>query len=549
KLCIFAHYNANGDIDAATFRYIDAIKRAGYATLFVAATERLPDETAERLKQCCAVVLTRPNGGLDFASWKAAMQAFPCVFEAEELLLANDSVWLVNPLEGVFSRMEQESCDFWGLTASRERRPHIQSYFLCFRSSCLRNAAFRKFWNSMGVLHSKNLAIRCYESTLTQTLALSGLRGASFIPPQAFASGDNPTLAHGVDLLELFEFPVIKKQLIRENPERKPLVRLASRALPPDVNLEAGSALPPASVLLPTYNGAAWIASFLASCRLHEHGDILICDDGSSDATTAVIERVKQQRGLRISLRKGARLGVMRNVSRLLEDLEKPYFLLADQDDIWEKDKISALFEAMRRLEADHAAGAPLLVYSDAALINTENAVTHPSYFRATRTPPAWSESFRNALVMSNAPGCTMLGNRALAKAALPIPGEAFMHDWWLLLVAGALGGVRAVDAPLVRYRQHGANLMGAAIWGVRSMCSRFASGRARGRGLIRKTQAQAAALLTHCGHAMPSDKRTLCAAWAGMPERFWIKRVRICLEMGFKKPGMARNGGLLVCV
>jgi hypothetical protein len=236
------------------------------------------------------------------------------------------------------------------------------------------------------------------------------------------------------------------------------------------------------------------------------------------------------------------------NVSWLLEHLEKPYFLLADQDDIWEKDKIPALFEAMRRLEEDYGPNAPLVVYSDATLINADDAVTQPSYFKATRTPPRWSENFRNALVMSNAPGCTMLGNRALARAALPIPGEAFMHDWWLLLVAGSLGGVRVVNAPLVRYRQHGSNLVGASIWDARNICSRLASGWTRGRKLIRKTQAQASALLSHCGHAMPSDKRKLCDAWAAMPEQLWITRIRTCLDMGFRKPGMARNGGLMLC-
>ena len=84
------------------------------------------------------------------------------------------------------------------------------------------------------------------------------------------------------------------------------------------------------------------------------------------------------------------------------------------------------------------------------------------------RRPP----SFRNALVQSLAGGNTMLFNRAartlLAKASAR--SDFVSHDWWAYLIVTAAGGkVRYEPRPLVRYRQHGANLVGANVsWQAR---------------------------------------------------------------------------------
>jgi hypothetical protein len=52
--------------------------------------------------------------------------------------------------------------------------------------------------------------------------------------------------------------------------------------------------------------------------------------------------------------------------------------------------------------------------------------------------------------------------NPALVQLALPIPDEAIMHDWWLSLVASAFGQRHYMAEPLVLYRQHSANAVGA---------------------------------------------------------------------------------------
>jgi len=78
--------------------------------------------------------------------------------------------------------------------------------------------------------------------------------------------------------------------------------------------------------------------------------------------------------------------------------------------------------------------------------------------------------------------GCTAVLNRACLDAALPIPREAVLHDWWLALVAMAaagLGGVAPMGGLAAALGSAGAGVgwlaVGAATDSVRNP-GRFAS-------------------------------------------------------------------------
>lgn len=559
KVCLFAHFDHQNRVDDSVFLYLDELRRAGYTLIFITSTRFLAAEDIENLKTRCAGIFQRENSGLDFASWKAALLALPELFQAQELLLANDSVYgPVAPLGSVLAAMKRRKCDFWGLTASREGRPHLQSYFLVFRARALRHAAFARFWAQVEALDQKRLIIRCYETTLTQRLALAGLSGAAYAPLAA-DSAKNPMLRHGLELARNSGLPVIKRQLLGDNPERISLahwdIGFAEPKLPVAIRahlarlgnaLPAGEQHPSMTVLLPTRNGAPWLDEFLASCLKTPDIRLLARDDASTDETPALLQRWRERYPGQMEVHSGPRLGVRANVGWLLNRLDTDYFLLADQDDIWEECKIPALTEAMQRLELRLGRETPLLVYSDASLIDAAGHEFQPSWFAAAGFPPAWSEHLRNALVMSNAMGCTMMGNAALARAALPVPETAFMHDWWLLLVALALGVARVVNAPLVRYRQHGKNTLGADIWRG-NLLRKCIGGLRRSRSNIRQTRIQAEALLQRYGRDMAQERLAMYRAWADRHSS-WPVRVGSCLRLGFRKPGLLRNGAFLLC-
>ncbi len=304
---------------------------------------------------------------------------------------------------------------------------------------------------------------------------------------------------------------------------------------------------PPYTILLATYNGANYLFDFLQSCSFTKDADIVVRDDGSSDETLAIIQNYAKAYNIELKILTGEKLGARGNFSKLLEQVEKPYFFFADQDDIWEKHKIPTMLQVMQELESKYGQNTPLLVYSDASLMSEDGNIFHNSFYKASTLPYKWNESFRNILVMPHVPGCTMLGNRALAKAAFPVPEQAIMHDCWVLQIAGALGKIVEVTMPLVRYRQHSSNAMGANVLTLRNIVKKTLDLRKSRRKGIIQSQRQAMALLGHCGHMMDFEKQKICNAWGMAERKSWLSRRIVYLKYGFRKAGFIHNAVLWI--
>jgi len=153
-------------------------------------------------------------------------------------------------------------------------------------------------------------------------------------------------------------------------------------------------------------------------------------------------------------------------VNRLLEATEAPYVALADQDDIWLPHKLEASLALLQNVEQRHGDEMPLLVHSDLELVDGAGMSLGCTYLQRQRLDPLRTAS--EHLVLTNVvTGCTVLLNRALLQKALPIPAEALMHDWWLALVASGLGEIAFLPEPMVLYRQHHSNVLGAQGLGL----------------------------------------------------------------------------------
>jgi len=241
------------------------------------------------------------------------------------------------------------------------------------------------------------------------------------------------------------------------------------------------------TVLLPTCNGAAFLAPQLASiAQQRRPPDLLvISDDGSRDETCTIATRFARTAPFEVVIRRGPQAGLAANMRSLLADCPAGYIALADQDDVWLPHKLA---QALTRLDTHKA---PCLyaarrVVTDAALI--PHGLT-----RLPRTAPGFS----NALRRNIAPGNTVVLNPAaqvLARTAAqhtgPLPA---FHDWWLYQLITGAGGEMMFDAdPVLYYRQHHGNLFGASA-GMRARLWRL---RTRYNGTYRTwVHAQCAAL------------------------------------------------------
>ncbi len=216
------------------------------------------------------------------------------------------------------------------------------------------------------------------------------------------------------------------------------------------------------SVLVPTFAGERFLAEALGSVvsQTHEHLEVIVCDDGSSDATLDIASAfAADDPRIRVE-RNPTQLGPVGNFERCLSLASGPYVKYLMQDDVLEPDAIERLVGALaaaddvvlatsRRVRIDEA-GRPLpdrpetepvsrvdtvldgRALGDLVLEENLNRIGEPS-----------TVLFRRAALGGSAP--FRLGGeryRYLADVAL-----------WLQLLASGRGAYLA--APFSRSRQH----------------------------------------------------------------------------------------------
>ncbi|PYE82181.1 glycosyltransferase [Pseudoroseicyclus aestuarii] len=222
---------------------------------------------------------------------------------------------------------------------------------------------------------------------------------------------------------------------------------------------------PRVAVLMATYNGASRLQAQLDSfaAQALAPARILVSDDGSVDATKALVEDFGAAHpALGVRLLAGPCRGAAQNFLSLLRQVPEDVDLVAlsDQDDVWLPDRLSRAAAALEAAEARLGAAHPVLHCGRSWECN--DSLSRRRLSRDQRRPPG----FRHALVQNIAGGNTMTLNRAawqLVAEAAAEAREVVVHDWWIYqIVTGAGGEVLFDRAPLLLYRQHGENVIGA---------------------------------------------------------------------------------------
>jgi len=228
---------------------------------------------------------------------------------------------------------------------------------------------------------------------------------------------------------------------------------------------------PRVSVALCTCNGSRFIAEQVESiCRQTlPAAEIVLRDDASDDDTVArardAWERCRAERPeatpeLRIEVH-ARRLGVTNNFASALVDCRGDLIALSDQDDRWHPGRLERL---VGRMEAQPAT---LLLHGNARMVDADGRWLGNTLFDALAMSDSelreisQGRAFEVLLDRNLITGAATIVRRSLLAAALPIP-EHWIHDEWLGAVAAALGGLDVEQVPLLDYRQHGGNQIGA---------------------------------------------------------------------------------------
>lgn len=209
-------------------------------------------------------------------------------------------------------------------------------------------------------------------------------------------------------------------------------------------------------VMMATHNGIQWVDGQLKSIRDQEGVEvsILASDDSSTDGT---FEYLKSASGVMLLEERGPHGSAGLNFFSLLLRADfagHDFVAFSDQDDIWHPWKLARAIDCLASQSCEGYSANVTAFWEDGREALVDKA----------QSQREWDFLFQGA-----GPGCTYVMSSFLAQGlqyflgANPrIPEEICLHDWFVYAWARSNGFAWFIDkAPVMRYRQHGANEFG----------------------------------------------------------------------------------------
>lgn len=279
---------------------------------------------------------------------------------------------------------------------------------------------------------------------------------------------------------------------------------------------------------------------------------LLVRDDGSTDATMALLENWRERLGGRIEVMADTvrgNLGVVGNFSRLLNRSTAHYIMFADQDDVWHSDKIRLSIDAMRRREELVGSGCPILVHTDLALVDEHERKFAASYWRYQGLVPERGHTLGHIIVENIAWACTCILNRPLAELVGSIPEGSRFHDWWIAMVAAAFGEIVSLPVQTIDWRRHGANdsEITTLSEGVARTLTGLPAMRRRLVRLFEESRPRVRLFLDRYRCRLSTDQIATIEVFLNLSQLGFLARRRAVLQNGLLFTSWSRTLGLLL--
>lgn len=249
RICLFAGYDPDGLVDDYVIDYLRAL--SAHADVYYLADCVMQDGELLKLRGIVRDAWAGRHQRYDFGSYSLlanSLVGWDTIGQYDELLLANDSCYLVTNFDAVFEQMDKRRCDWWGLQATKgiaktKAEPSNQfkqpvamntvrasmldrfeeddtydfligSYFVAYRKPVMSDPGFRKLLNKVTQQPNKQNVILKYEIGITRYLITQGFVLDTFIsslyPFHPIYSNQH------FELLEA-GFPVFKRYLLTAN--------------------------------------------------------------------------------------------------------------------------------------------------------------------------------------------------------------------------------------------------------------------------------------------------------------------------------------------
>ncbi len=357
------------------------------------------------------------------------------------------------------------------------------------------------------------------------------------------------------------------------------------------------------AILLATLNSKDYIDEMILSLFGQSFDDfcIFVHDDGSKDDTQVILEDYERTYPDKIVIMDYPATGSAKaNFFSMMEAVESDYYMFADHDDVWLKDKLKLSYEKIQEIEKkeetilnindvdttviksttasnesaenppqsenlalDELPGkpsannsndtghksakylSPSCAFTDMYVTDADLNITSSSFVRFIDRDP-YNLDYHRLIIDNPAAGCSMIFNRSLRDKAMECENleNIDMHDHFLISLAAVMGNVAFIDLPLNYYRQHGDNEMGAGVSEsakdkVLRNLKEFFSGKARAnkRAFNDISRKLAGEIVKVSGIA--EDKKAELEAFANIG-----KKGKLCRIAFYSKHGFDRKSG-----
>ena len=211
------------------------------------------------------------------------------------------------------------------------------------------------------------------------------------------------------------------------------------------------------SVALCTYNGEKYIAEQLDSILNQSESvdEIILCDDGSTDKTVAIIREYQQKHPEIFKIYSNEKnLGYTKNFEKAIQLCTGDLIFLCDQDDVWKPNKVQVVKTIAARNPNKNTFAHRIEILEKNGKSSTQSFWDIDGF-----NPNSTNDSILKYLLFERNifPGMSIAITKDAQQKYLPLISQEkkIIHDFELLIKSCRDNAFKVIDESLTRYRMH----------------------------------------------------------------------------------------------
>lgn len=223
------------------------------------------------------------------------------------------------------------------------------------------------------------------------------------------------------------------------------------------------------SVAICTFNGEKYLSEQLDSILSQsiKPKQIVVCDDGSTDKTNIIVSHftINHPEINWKHKKNDVQMGVIKNFEQAINLCDEEIVFLSDQDDVWLQNKAEKVLNVLSKNQYS-------VIFTDARIVDvncTQLGLTmfQKIDFKIDEQLKFHKSNWSMYLLLSkyHATGATMAFKKSIVQKFMPFPiNTSYYHDAWIATLAACIGELTFINEPLILYRQHENQQIGAKL-------------------------------------------------------------------------------------